>query len=246
MPIKPAITATRLTKKFGDFVAVNQLSFEIGQGEIFGFLGPNGSGKSTTIRMLCGILSPSHGSGMVLGHPLDQVDAIKLSLGYMSQKFSLYDDLTVRENLNFYSAVYGVHPQLWKKRYPELIAMAELSGLENTRVQAIPGGWRQRLALAAAMVHNPPLLFLDEATSGVDPESRRNFWELLYSFAAQGITIIVTTHFMDEAEHCNRILFIKDGYRIGYGTPDELKEKTHCATMEEVFVQLASEEEPQK
>ncbi len=243
MSVEPAIKATNLTKKFGDFVAVDQLSFEIGRGEIFGFLGPNGSGKSTTIRMLCGILTPSQGCGLVLGNPLDKTDAIKLSLGYMSQKFSLYDDLTVRENLDFYSAIYGVEPNVWKQRYVELIAMADLAGLENTRVQAIPGGWRQRLALAAAMVHRPPLLFLDEATSGVDPESRRNFWELLYSFAAQGVTIIVTTHFMDEAEHCNRILFIKDGRRIGYGTPDELKTRTGCGTMEGVFVVLASEQE---
>ena len=237
-----AIEAFGLTKRFGKFTAVDDVSFSIKKGEIFGFLGPNGSGKSTTIRMLCGILSPSTGAASVLGYDLSKVEEIKQSLGYMSQKFSLYQDLTIRENMNFYAKIYSVKPQQWSLRFPRLIEMANLSGREDTLVQDIPGGWRQRLSLACSLVHDPPLLFLDEATSGVDPESRRSFWDLLYGFAESGVTIMVTTHFMDEAEHCNRILFIKDGKRIGYGTPTQLKETAGSNSMEEVFVKLATGE----
>ena len=242
MSSKTAVSATNLGKDFGSFTAVHPLSFSIRPGEVFGFLGPNGSGKSTTIRMLCGILRPSQGSALVLGHPLGHGNAIKASLGYMSQKFSLYDDLTIKENLEFFRRVYGVDSATWAGRYPKLLALAQLTGREDDRVGHIPGGWRQRLALATALVHQPPLLFLDEATSGVDPEARQSFWDTLYTLAADGMTIIVTTHYMDEAEHCNRILFLKEGRRLGYGTPEALKAAAGCRTMEDVFVRLAAGE----
>lgn len=236
------VEAENLTKKFGDFTAVSNISFQIRPGEIFGFLGPNGSGKSTTIRMLCGILTPTSGTARILGYDLSQVESIKKNMGYMSQKFSLYPDLTVKENLEFYAQVYGVYDRGWREKQAELLAMAALEGKENLLVDALPGGWRQRLALVCSLVHDPPVVFLDEATSGVDPASRRNFWELLYTLAGQGKTILITTHFMDEAEHTNRLAFIYDGVLVGYGTPRELKDARGLKTMEEVFVSLVREQ----
>ena len=233
------IEVSGLTKRFGSFTAVNNISFSIKKGEIFGFLGPNGSGKSTTIRMLCGILTPTEGSATVLGYQLSEVENIKKNMGYMSQKFSLYQDLTVAENIRFYANIYSVTGDNFTTRMQELLELADLKGKENNLTASLPGGWRQRLALACSIVHNPPMLFLDEATSGVDPESRRNFWELLNRFAEGGMTILVTTHFMDEAEHCNRIAFIKQGNLLGYGTPLDLKTKTGQDSMEDVFVVLA-------
>lgn len=233
-----AISIKNLSKHFGDFIAVNNISFDVMQGEIFGLLGSNGSGKTTTIRMLCGILTPTQGDAEILGTSIHNVEKIKQQLGYMSQKFSLYEELTVSENLDFYASIYNVPTQIWKPRKADLIAMAELTGKENNRVADLPGGIKQRLALASAIVHDPPLLFLDEATSGVDPEARRNFWSLLYDFASRGMTIIVTTHFMEEAEHCNRIAFLADGVLEACGTPDELKKMTNKKTMEDVFVEI--------
>lgn len=237
-----AVEVEYLTKRFGNFTAVDNISFRIKPGEIFGFLGPNGSGKSTTIRMLCGILTPTSGTAKILGFDLKEVEAIKQNMGYMSQKFSLYHDLTVQENLEFYAQIYGALDGGWQGKKEELLRLGNLKGKEKFLVHELPGGWRQRLALICSMVHDPPLLFLDEPTSGVDPSSRRSFWDLLYRIAGRGVTILVTTHFMDEAEHCHRLGFIYNGRLIGYGTPQEIKKSKGKATMEEVFVALVKEE----
>ncbi|GAB6097289.1 ATP-binding cassette domain-containing protein [Desulfatiferula olefinivorans] len=220
----PAVTVRDLTRRFGDFTAVNRISFSVPRGEIFGFLGPNGAGKSTTIRMLCGLLRPSSGSGVVGGLDiLTAPEAIKQSIGYMSQKFSLYEDLTVTENIRFYGGIYGIEGRTLKDRAAWAMAMAGLSGLEKRLTRTLSGGVRQRLALACALLHQPPIIFLDEPTSGVDPVSRRRFWDLIYAMADLGVTVFVTTHYMEEAEYCDRVALIYGGKMIALGTPQTLK-----------------------
>ena len=213
-----------LTRRFGDFTAVDRVTLDVARGEIFGFLGPNGAGKSTTIRMLCGILPPSSGSGTVAGYDIaTQSEQIKNQIGYMSQRFSLYEDLTVEENIDFYSGIYRIPQEKRRERKEWVIEMAGLSEQRRARSSALSGGWKQRLALGCAILHEPPIVFLDEPTSGVDPISRRSFWELIYRLAADGATIFVTTHYMEEAECCDRLGFIFGGELIALGSPSQLK-----------------------
>ena len=221
---RPAIIVQNLTKRFGDFTAVNGINFEVHHGEIFGFLGPNGSGKTTSIRMMLGLMKPTSGAVEVLGLKVEEeTRKIRPRVGYMSQRFSLYNDLTVLQNLNFYGAAYGVSNSELQTRIKEALSMAGLDGRENTKTRDLSGGWRQRLALSAAILHRPEVLFLDEPTAGVDPLSRRAFWDLLYQLIGEGITVFVTTHYMDEAEHCHRLAFIQFGNLIAYGTADDIK-----------------------
>lgn len=220
----PAVTAQDLTRRFGHFTAVDGVCFNIQRGEIFGLLGPNGAGKTTTIRMLCGILLPSAGSATVLGvdvasHP----EEVKQQIGYMSQKFALYDDLTVRENLDFYARIYSVQRETRKERLDVLIDMAGLTGHDRQLTANLSGAWRQRLALACAIVHQPAMLFLDEPTAGVDPVSRREFWDLIYEMASGGVTVLATTHYMDEAEYCHRVGMMYESRLIALDSPDALK-----------------------
>ena len=220
-----AVEVEELTKKFGDFLAVDRVSFQVQRGEIFGFLGPNGAGKTTTIRILLGLLRPTSGRATVLG--LDIVkgsEEIKNRIGYMSQRFSLYNDLTVVENLNFYGRIYGVHGRRLEERKRYILDMSGLNGHEGKLTRDLAGGWKQRLALGTAIIHEPEMLFLDEPTAGVDPISRRAFWDLLYELADGGTTIFVTTHYMDEAEHCHRLAFIQRGRIVAQGTPKQIKE----------------------
>jgi len=219
-----AVWAENLEKRFGDFVAVNRVSFDVAKGEIFGFLGPNGAGTSTTIRMLCGILAPSAGRGAVAGFEIGrQAEQIKANIGYMSQRFSLYEDLTVEENIRVFSGIYGVPRKRWAERQGWVLEVAGLEELRQARTGALPGGGRQRLALGCALLHDPPIVFLDEPTSGVDPIQRRRFWELIHQLAGGGKTIFVTTHYMDEAEYCDRIALIYRGEMIALGAPAHLK-----------------------
>jgi ABC-2 type transport system ATP-binding protein len=219
-----AVVVKNLEKRFGGFVAVNRVSFEVQRGEIFGFLGPNGAGKSTTIRMLCGILSPTGGTGTVAGFDVrTEPEKIKANIGYMSQKFSLYEDLTVEENIDFYSGIYRIPPEKKKERKEWVIEMAGLQDRRHSRTGILSGGWKQRLAFGCAILHEPPIIFLDEPTAGVDPVSRRQFWDLIYELSGKGVTTFVTTHYMDEAEYCNRIGLIYRGELIAIGSPDTLK-----------------------
>ena len=219
-----SIEARDLEKRFGDFVAVDRISFDILKGEVFGFLGPNGAGKSTTIRMLCGILSPTSGVGTVAGYDLrTQPEKIKQHIGYMSQRFSLYEDLSVEENIDFYGGIYRIPPEKKRGRKEWVIEMAGLSDHRRTKTGFLSGGWKQRLALGCAILHEPPILFLDEPTSGVDPISRRTFWDLIYELSGKGVTVFVTTHYMDEAEYCDRLGLIYRGELAAMGTPEELK-----------------------
>jgi ABC-2 type transport system ATP-binding protein len=219
-----AVVVRDLERRFGKFVAVNRVSFEVKKGEIFGFLGPNGAGKSTTIRMLCGILAPTSGSGTVGGFDVrTEAEKIKAHIGYMSQKFSLYEDLTVEENIDFYSGIYRIPPEKKRERKEWVLEMAGLREHRHSRTAILSGGWKQRLALGCAILHEPPVIFLDEPTSGVDPISRRQFWNLIYELAGKGVTIFVTTHYMDEAEYCDRIGLIYRGELIALGTPATLK-----------------------
>jgi len=219
-----AVTVKDLEKRFGMFTAVNRVSFEVSKGEIFGFLGPNGAGKSTTIRMLCGILAPSAGAGTVAGYDIfKEAEKIKSHIGYMSQKFSLYEDLTVEENIDFYSGIYRISPEKKKERKQWVIEMAGLTAHRHSKTAILSGGWKQRLALGCAILHEPPIIFLDEPTSGVDPISRRQFWDLIYELSGKGVTIFVTTHYMDEAEYCDRIGLIYRGELIAMGSPEKLK-----------------------
>jgi ABC-2 type transport system ATP-binding protein len=216
--------AENLVKKFGDFKAVNKVSFELHRGEIFGFLGPNGSGKTTTIRMMLGLLTPTRGQVEILGTKMNgKSSSILPRIGYMSQSFSLYNDLTVLQNLNYYGQAYGLDSSERKLRVQEAVALSGLTGSEHTHTKDLSGGWRQRLALNAAILHQPEVLFLDEPTAGVDPISRRSFWDLLYTLVAQGISVFITTHYMDEAEHCHRLAFIQRGEIIAQGSPEEIK-----------------------
>jgi len=233
-----AVVVDHLVKHFGDFTAVNDISFSVPKGEIFGFLGPNGAGKSTTIRMLCGILLPTAGTGMVNGFDiLTQSERIKEHIGYMSQKFSLYEDLTVEENIEFYGDIYGVSTQRLKERKEWILKMANLKGREKSITEKLSVGWKQRLALGCALVHEPEILFLDEPTSGVDPVSRRSFWDLIFDVAGKGVTVFVTTHYMDEAEHCDRIGLIYRGQLIALGKPQQLKENFTSGLLVELHVQ---------
>jgi ABC-2 type transport system ATP-binding protein len=219
-----AVVLEHLVKRFGDFVAVDNVSLEIPRGEIFGFLGPNGAGKSTTIRILCGLLAPTSGHAMVGGFDVaTQAEDIRRNIGYMSQKFSLYDDLTVEENIEFFGGVYGVKPKMLPERRDYVLKMAGLEDRRSSMTRLLSGGWKQRLALGCAILHDPPILFLDEPTSGVDPMARRNFWDLIYQLSATGHTIFVTTHYMDEAEYCHRIALMHGGKVIALGSPAELK-----------------------
>ena len=221
-----SVVVSDLERRFGNFVAVNRISFEVGKGEIFGFLGPNGAGKSTTIRMLCGILAPTGGQGTVAGYDLrTQSEQIKSQIGYMSQKFSLYEDLTVEENIDFYGGIYRIPAEKKRQRKEWAIEMAGLAEHRHARTGILSGGWKQRLALGCAILHEPPIVFLDEPTSGVDPISRRLFWDLIYEMAGQGVTVFVTTHYMDEAEYCDRMALIYRGELIAMGTPRELKDQ---------------------
>ena len=218
-----AIDIRHLEKKFGDFVAVNKISFSVKRGEIFGFLGANGSGKSTTIRMLCGIITPTSGSGEVAGYNITrQPEEIKHAIGYMSQKFSLYEDLTPYENLRFYLGVYNVNEKLWKERIDWVLTMTRLRDAQNRLTMELPPGLRQRLALGCSLLHKPEILFLDEPTSGVDPITRRHFWDFIRQLASGGITVFVTTHYMDEAMFCERIVMINAGNIVASGTPPEI------------------------
>jgi ABC-2 type transport system ATP-binding protein len=233
MPV--AVEARELTKTYGHLVAVDKLSLQIDEGEVLAFLGPNGSGKTTTIRMLCGIITPTSGQGRVLGFDIaTQSEAIKARIGYMSQRFSLYEDLTVRENLNFYAGVYQVPSRRRAERVGELIEMAGLTGREGQLAGHLSGGWKQRLALGCAIVHEPPLLFLDEPTAGVDPVSRRSFWTLIYGLARGGVTIFLTTHYIDEAEHADRVALMLDGRMVALAPPRELRETGLSGTLLEV------------
>jgi ABC-2 type transport system ATP-binding protein len=218
------IVVENLVKQFGDFVAVDHVNFRIGRGEIMGFLGPNGAGKSTTIRVLCGLLRPTSGRVMVAGIDVaEDPEAVREHIGYMSQKFSLYRDLTVEENLRFFGGIYRVPRSELPERMHFAIEMAGLKGREKALVSTLAGGWQQRLALGCAVLHRPPILFLDEPTSGVEPESRRRFWDLIHALAADGVTVLVSTHYMDEAEYCHRAALINQGRIIAIGSPDALK-----------------------
>ena len=219
-----AVRLEKLSKRFGDFVAVDNVSIEVTKGEIFGFLGPNGAGKSTTIRILCGLLAPTSGTAMVAGFDVaTQSEDIRRNIGYMSQKFSLYDDLTVEENIEFFAGIYGVTPERYPERRDYVLKMAGLADRRDTMTRLLSGGWKQRLALGCAILHEPPILFLDEPTSGVDPMARRDFWDLIYALSEAGHTIFVTTHYMDEAEYCHRIALMGGGKMIALGSPAELK-----------------------
>jgi ABC-2 type transport system ATP-binding protein len=216
-----------LVKRFGDFLAVDHISLETRKGEIFGFLGPNGAGKSTTIRMLCGLLRPTSGRAIVAGYDVArEPEAVRQKIGYMSQKFSLYNDLKVIENLRLFAGLYNVPSGSLKQRIDWALDTANLKGQENLIVGTLPGGWKQRLALGCAVLHRPPIIFLDEPTSGVDPISRRQFWELIHTMAGDGVTVFVTTHYMEEAEYCNRLALIFRGKMVALGTPSELKHKS--------------------
>lgn len=219
-----AIEVTNLSKRFGTFTAVDDVSFSVQRGEIFGFLGANGAGKSTTIRMLIGLLQPTSGTATVGGYDIiKQTEQLKLNIGYMSQRFSLYDDLTVEQNIRFYGGVYGLKNSRLEERMQWVLRMADLKGRGSSLTKTLSGGWKQRLALGCAILHQPKIVFLDEPTGGVDPISRRNFWELINQLSAEGITVLVTTHFLDEAEYCNDIILINAGKLIASGSPVELK-----------------------
>ena len=231
----PVIYVENLTRRFGDFVAVDHINFEVYAGEVVGYLGPNGSGKTTTIRMLLGLLEPSEGQATVLGFDaFRQTEEVRKRVGYMSQKFAIYDDLTVRENLTFYGGVYGITD---KARIQSTLERVGLKGHESTLTQSLSTGWRQRLSLAIALVHEPKLLFLDEPTSGVDPTARRAFWDLIYQLAESGVTILVTTHYMDEAEYCERVAVMRDGKLLAMDTPTNLKKSIIKGDVWEVYAQ---------
>jgi len=242
--MEPAVTTDKLTRKFGDFTAVDQIDLEVSRGEIFGFLGANGAGKTTAIRMLCGLLLPSAGTGRVNGFDIySENEKIKLSIGYMSQKFSLYGDLTARENLWFYGSVYRLKPSHLKDRIKELADGLALNEFIDRPAGPLPLGWRQRLALAAALLHRPQILFLDEPTGGVDPVFRRRFWETLYRLADEGTTLFVTTHYMDEAEFCGRISIMHRGQIIVIGEPAELIRTHGKDDLQDLFIDLIGERE---
>lgn len=234
------IKTDKLTKRFGDFIATNAISFEVYKGEIFGFLGANGAGKTTAMRMLCGLSTPSSGSATIAGFDVfKETDEIKKNIGYMSQKFSLYEDLTVLENIKFFGGIYGLTDQQIKTKSEELINRLGLQSETKKLVGSLPLGWKQKLSFSVAVLHEPKIVFLDEPTGGVDPVTRRQFWDLIYAAAADGVTIFVTTHYMDEAEYCNRISIMVDGKIEALDTPTKLKQNFNVSSMDEVFHQLA-------
>lgn len=234
------ITADQLTKRFGDFVAVDHISFDVHKGEIFGFLGANGAGKTTAMRMLCGLSLPSSGKATVAGLDVYQDnEKIKRSIGYMSQKFSLYDDLTVKENMQFYGGIYGKSDAFIKNKTAYILDHLHLEKEANALVKSLPLGWKQKLAFSVAIFHEPEIVFLDEPTGGVDPVTRREFWNMIYQASDLGITIFVTTHYMDEAEYCNRVSIMVDGRIEALDTPAQLKQTYGAASMDEVFLKLA-------
>lgn len=235
-----AVEVQDLTRRFGDFTAVDGISFRVDRGEVFGFLGANGAGKTTAIRMLTGLLEPTSGEARVSGWDVrTDPDAVKRRIGYMSQRFSLYEDLTVRENVRFYAGIYGLSDRQIRERMDALLRRLQLESLGDALVRSLPLGWRQKLAFAVAMIHEPGIVFLDEPTSGVDPVTRRQFWEMIYEAAADGTTIFVTTHYMDEAEYCDRVSIMVAGRIAALGTPPELKQAFGAETIEEVFIRLA-------
>jgi len=234
------IKADKLTKKFGDFVAASEITFEVNKGEIFGFLGANGAGKTTAMRMLCGLSIPSSGKATIAGFDVyRQTDEIKKNIGYMSQKFSLYEDLTVLENIRFFGGIYGLTDKQIKTKSEQLIAQLGLQQETKKLVASLPLGWKQKLSFSVAVLHEPKIVFLDEPTGGVDPVTRRQFWEMIYDAADRGVTIFVTTHYMDEAEYCNRISIMVDGVIKALDTPRKLKDQFHATNMDEVFYELA-------
>lgn len=246
-----SIEVSRLTKRFGNFTSVDDLSFTVKHGEVFGFLGANGAGKSTTIRMLCGILAPTSGDAQVGGFSIqNQPDMVKKNIGYMSQRFSLYNDLTVEENINFFGGVYGLADSRFAERKKWVLSVADLIGKENLLTDSLPGGIKQRLALGTAVIHEPGIVFLDEPTSGVDPISRRNFWDIINDLSSSGTTVFVTTHYLEEAEFCNNIILLDAGKLIAEGNPESLKSKhlknkmfeIECSNLETAFTILSEAE----
>lgn len=238
--VETVISARELTKKFGDFTAVDHVSFDVYKGEIFGFLGANGAGKTTAMRMLCGLSSPTSGKASIAGYDVyTHTESIKKNIGYMSQKFSLYEDLTIKENIQFFGGIYGLSDKELAEKSLMLITQLGIAESANTLVGSLPLGWKQKLAFSVAVIHEPSIVFLDEPTGGVDPITRRQFWDLIYEAADSGITIFVTTHYMDEAEYCNRISMMVDGKIAALDSPKVLKEQFQADTMDDVFYQLA-------
>ena len=236
----PAIVAQGLTRRFGDFTAVDHISFEVHAGEVFGFLGANGAGKTTAIRILTGLLAPSDGDASVAGFDVrTQIEQVRTRIGYMSQRFSLYEDLTVRENIRLYGGIYGLSDAAIAERSAAMLADLRFTPPVNTLVRSLPLGWKQKLAFSVALLHQPAVVFLDEPTGGVDPITRRQFWELIYAAAARGTTVFVTTHYLDEAEYCDRLSIMVDGRLAALGTPGELKTRFAVPTLDDVFVRLA-------
>jgi len=234
------IIAKDLTRKFGDFTAVNHISFDVKGGEIFGFLGANGAGKTTAIKMMCGLLQPTDGDATVAGYSVrTDSEKIKRTIGYMSQKFSLYYDLTVRENISFYGGIYGLRRDELKERREDLIRQLGIEDLADKLVGSLPLGQKQKLAFSTALIHSPKVVFLDEPTSGVDPITRRQFWELIYDAAARGVTVLLTTHYLAESEYCDRISIMVDGTMVAYDTPDMVKQQLGVETMDEAFFKLS-------
>lgn len=235
-----SISVQHLTKRFGSFVAVDNITFDVSPGEIFGFLGANGAGKTTAMRMLCGLSMPTSGEATVAGYDLyKDAEKIKRSIGYMSQKFSLYEDLTIRENIRLYGGIYGLSIPTIKSKTDQLVTTLKLESNANTLVKSLPLGWRQKLAFSVAMIHDPKIVFLDEPTGGVDPITRREFWTMIFEAASRGTTVFVTTHYMDEAEYCNRVSIMVDGGIEAMGTPEELKKQYTSNSIAEMFLQLA-------
>ncbi len=235
-----AISASKLTKRFGTFTAVDAIDLDVKQGEIFGFLGANGAGKTTAMKMFIGLSKPTSGEATVAGFDVyTQSEEIKRNIGYMSQRFSLYNDLTVRENIRFYGGIYGLDDARLKQRTEQMIEELGLTDHAKTLLASLPLGWKQKLAFSVALIHEPRIVFLDEPTGGVDPITRRQFWEMIYEASAKGVTVFVTTHYMDEAEYCNRVSIMVDGVRAACDTPAALKKQFKADTMDEVFYQLA-------
>jgi ABC-2 type transport system ATP-binding protein len=234
------IVTKKLTKKFGNFIAANEITFEVKKGEIFGFLGANGAGKTTAMRMLCGLSSPSSGEATIAGYDVyTQTELIKANIGYMSQKFSLYEDLTVQENIRFFAGIYGLRRSAIREKSKALLEKLQLQKEAGLLVSQLPLGWKQKLAFSVAIVHNPKIVFLDEPTGGVDPITRRQFWDMIYDASGDGITVFVTTHYMDEAEYCNRVSIMVDGRIEAMDTPGKLKKNYEASSMDEVFYRLA-------
>ncbi len=236
----PVISVKNLVKKFGTFTAVDNITFEVKKGEIFGFLGANGAGKTTAVRILCGLAAPTSGEVKVAGYDIyRETEKIKKNIGYMSQKFSLYEDLTVMENIRLYAGIYGIPKPKIREKQEKLLNRLEMYEVRNKLIAGLPLGWKQKLAFSVAIMHEPEIVFLDEPTGGVDPVARRKFWEMIYETASRGITVFVTTHYMDEAEYCNRISIMSEGKIVAIDTPSNLKQLYNALTVEEVFVKIA-------